>query len=127
MQTSYWLLGICLILSTFPLRAQTNCEDAAQIIRLAERDLANRTYERAINRLLDARDICAAKKDQVNRLIKQAFQQIEGEKRSAKQAQIESDKQQKRADSSLSVAEQVLDQMYFYEGKFGLTLKDAGE
>ncbi|MEM6348187.1 MAG: WG repeat-containing protein [Bacteroidota bacterium] len=116
---------LLIALLSWPLliQAQSNCEDAAQIIRLAERDLANRTYERAINRLLDARDICAAKKDQVNRLIKQAFQQIEGEKRSAKQAQIESDKQQKRADSSLSVAEQVLDQMYFYEGKFGLTLK----
>ncbi|MEL6652073.1 MAG: WG repeat-containing protein [Bacteroidota bacterium] len=126
------ILSLLLILICLPLHAQTNCEDATQIIRLAERDLANRTYERAINRLLDARDICPAKKTQVNALIKKAFQQIEGEKRSAKQAQEEALAQQQRAeqatrkaDSSLALANKVLNQLYFYDDKFGLTYKNA--
>ncbi len=117
-----FLFLACLSLSAF---AQSNCEDAAEIIRLAERDLANRTYERAINRLLDARDNCAAKKEQVNRLIKKAFQQIEGEKRSAQQAQKETQQEKQRADSSLLVANKVLSQLYFYNDRFGLTLKDV--
>ncbi|MEL6842544.1 MAG: hypothetical protein AAFP02_04965, partial [Bacteroidota bacterium] len=129
---------ICCLLA--PLHAQSNCEDATQIIRLAERDLANRTYERAINRLLDARDICPAKKQQVNTLIKKAFRQIEGEKRAAEaladerkaRQAVEKEKQralaaERRADSALQVTRRVLNQMYFYEGKFGLTIKEFRE
>ncbi|MEL6592720.1 MAG: WG repeat-containing protein, partial [Bacteroidota bacterium] len=102
--------------------------------------LANRTYERAINRLLDARDICPAKKTQVNALIKKAFQQIEGEKRAAEaladerkaRQAVEKEKQraldaERRADSALQVTRRVLNQMYFYEGKFGLTVKNVAK
>ena len=141
-------LFIAILCWYFPLQVQSNCEDAAEIIRLAERDLANRSYERAIT----------AKKDQINALIKKAFQQIEAEKRSAQQAQKEAERAREqaeiekakaieaeqeaqtqkeraerallrvetekiRADSSLALANQVLDQMYFYNDKFGLTFK----
>ncbi|MEL7339293.1 MAG: WG repeat-containing protein, partial [Bacteroidota bacterium] len=131
-----WVGIFCLLLILSPVQtlAQTNCEDATQIIRLAERDLSNRTYERAINRLLDARDICPAKKTQINALIKKAFQQIEGEKRSAKQAQQQAEQERiialaarQKADSTLRIANRVLDKLYFFAGRFGLTIKDIRE
>ncbi|MFK7922813.1 MAG: WG repeat-containing protein, partial [Bacteroidia bacterium] len=141
---------ILLILSCLSLTAlaQSPCEEAAQIIQLAEQDLVARNYERAINRLLDVKDICPQEGAKVNALIKKAFQQIEGEKAAAQRAQREADKQKRsaqqaqktaqaaqqeslqekqRADSSLSVANRVLDQMYFYEEKFGLTLKNIAQ
>ncbi len=131
-----WAFMVGLLLACLPMQslAQSNCEDATEVIRLAERDLANRSYERAINRLLDARDICPAKKEQVNRLVKKAFQQIEGEKRSAQQARINTEQgkvlalaARKKADSSLNVANRVLDQLYFFEDRFGLTVKNVAE
>lgn len=77
-----------LICSVQFLSAQCERTDYQEIIRLAKEDLQNRIYQRAINRLLDARDICPDEKDAVNVLIKQAFEQIEEEK----QATIEATK-----------------------------------
>lgn len=95
-----------------PMRLQAQCERSEYkiILPLIEQDLAARNYERAINRLLYARDICPDEKEQINRIIRKAFMQIEQEKITA--------------DSALEVASRVLEQMYFYADKFGLTLKE---
>lgn len=94
----------------FLLPAQCQRGEYRLILQLAQQDLDIRNYQRAINRLLDARDICPDEKQQINELIRLAFEQIDGEKQVA--------------DSALEVTERVLDQMYFYEGKFALTLKE---
>ena len=129
-----WIFSICLLGST-SLTAQ--CD---RLLQLSREALAARNYQLAIERLLDTRDVCPEQKDVVNQLIQQAFQQIEGEKQLAMDAQQQAETERqaaeklrqreeglrKRADSALSVAARVLDQLYFYEGKFGLTLKDLG-
>ena len=107
-----WLLLLSLSLSNIALFAQCERNEYPIIINLVQQDLKARNYQQAIERLLDARDICPDEKEEVNALIKKAFSQIEREKQTA--------------DSALDVANRVLDQMYFYEGKFGLTLKNIG-
>ena len=63
-----------------PASAQCERNEYPIIIQLAKEDMANRNYQRCIERLLDARDICPDEKEEVNRLIQQAFTQIEREK-----------------------------------------------
>ena len=87
-------------------------QDCAPLIARAEQDIAARRYQEAINKLLLLQEECPADREQVAALIQQTFTLIQGERN--------------RADSALAVAERVLDQMYFYEGKFGLTLKNVG-
>ncbi|MEM7370772.1 MAG: hypothetical protein AAF587_19315 [Bacteroidota bacterium] len=79
------LFPIFLLLSCLPPGLFSQCERSEYgiILRLAQEDLQNRNYQRAINRLLDARDICPDEKQTINGLIKQAFDQIEGEKQLA--------------------------------------------
>lgn len=103
---AYFLACLLLILN---LTLSAQCD---RIIQLGQEALAAREYQLAIERLLDANDACPGRRTQINQLIKEAFAQIEGEKQ--------------KADSALAVANRVLDQLYFYEGKFGLTLKNVG-
>lgn len=75
------------------------------LIELSKEAFEARDYQLAIERLLDTRDNCPGEKEVVNGLITKAFEQIEEEK---------------------NTVDRVLDQMYFYEEKFGLTLKEVG-
>ncbi|MEZ4847209.1 MAG: hypothetical protein R3B93_00965 [Bacteroidia bacterium] len=76
-------------------------------------DIEARRYQRAITKLLIIQKECPQVSDKVAAMIQETFALIEGERN--------------RADSALAVAERVLDQMYFYEGKFGLTLKNIAK
>ena len=141
------LLIVCGLLPA-ALTAQCERNEYRVIISLAQQDLAARNYQLTINRLLDARDICPDEKDAVNALIKQAFEQIEGEKRAVEREKARADsalavsewqrqradsilyfvaKERDRADSALAISERVLGQLYFYGDKFGLTLKNIGQ
>lgn len=113
------LVFLFLICLPYLLPAQCERAEYRTIIQLVQEDLDNRKYQRAINRLLYVRDICPDEKTDINNLIKQAFDQIEDEK-----AAVE--RERARADSALDVARRVLNQMYFYQGKYGLSLKDVG-
>lgn len=128
-----YLKPICLfaLLCALAPSSQAQCDqDYPEVLRLAKESLEQRDYQLAIYRFLDARDICPDRKGEVNQWIKTAFEQIQGEKNAADSALMVAEFEKKRAeyerrrsDSSLAVANRVLDQMYFYEGNFGLTLK----
>lgn len=80
-----FLLSFSLLFLLFPRLIQAQCERSEYviIIRLAQEDLQDRKYQRAINRLLDARDMCPEEKQNINNLIKQTFVQIDREKQLA--------------------------------------------
>ena len=72
-----WLLLLSLSLLTITLCGQCERDEYPIIINLVQEDLRVRNYQQAIERLLDARDICPDEKKAINTLIKQAFNQIE--------------------------------------------------
>ena len=84
-----------------------------RLMALPKESLEARNYQLAIERMLHNREVCPDKIEIINELIKEAFKRIEREKQTA--------------DSALEVANRVLDQMYFYQDKFGLTLKKVGD
>ena len=81
-----YIMLVLLLAGWEPVSAQCERNEYPIIIRLAKEDMANRNYQRCIERLLDARDICPDEKEEVNRLIQQAFAQVEGEKNIADSA-----------------------------------------
>ncbi|MEM7374384.1 MAG: WG repeat-containing protein [Bacteroidota bacterium] len=142
----YPLLAILSLASVHVLPAQCDRSQYTIIIPLVEQDLENREYESAIQRLLDVRDICPEEKDEINALIKRTFSLIEGEKKQAESARTRAElsesqartsekralasetrarEAERKADSALQVANRVLDQMYFYKNRFGMTLKEV--
>ena len=104
----YLICVLVVSLSGPDLLAQ--CEPELQSTRA---DIEARRYQRAITKLLIIQKECPQVADKVAAMIQETFALIEGER--------------DRADSALAVAERVLDQMYFYEGKFGLTLKNIAK
>lgn len=120
-----------------PLTLAAQCD---QLISRAERDIDQRLYQDAIKKLLLLQEECPRSRERIGKLIQRTFALITEEKKWADSAFTEAEKQRQRAeeeklnaqrqthkaDSALEVANRVLDQMYFYEGKFGLTLKDIG-
>lgn len=60
--------------------AQCDPSEYKLIMKLAKEDLEVRNYQRAIDRFLDARDVCPGKKEEVDKWIAISFQRIEGEK-----------------------------------------------
>lgn len=122
---SLFKLNLIVLILLLPqiLPAQCYQEEYKTVISLAKEDLQTRNYQRAINRLLDAQYICPDEAEAINDLIKRTFFLIEGEKQAAIIAQQQTEKEKRRADSTLAVANKVLDQMIFYRNKFGLTLK----
>ena len=81
---SYILSVIMLTLISWG-RVSAQCERSEYpiIIKLAKEDLANRNYQRCIERLLDAGDICPDEKEEVNQLIQEAFALVDGERKAA--------------------------------------------
>ena len=75
-----FVFAVFLILIAYQI-GYSQCERSEYpiIIRLAKEDIANRKYQRCIERLLDARDICPDEKEEVNRLIQEVFLKIENQ------------------------------------------------
>lgn len=142
-----FILSLLLFLAIFPGIFAQCSPDYPEVLRLAKESLEERDYQLAINRLLDARDICPDRKAAVNKLIRQAFEQIEGEKETAEKERKRADsvlvviaaekfradsalaalvEEKQRSDSALAIANKVLDRMHFYKGRYGLAIKNVG-
>ncbi|MEM6262795.1 MAG: leucine-rich repeat domain-containing protein [Bacteroidota bacterium] len=91
-----------------PLLTFGQCES---LIQRAQQDIDNRLYQPAITKLLLLQEECPANRQEIGDLIQLTFNLIEGERN--------------RADSALEVAQRVLDALYFYEGKFALSVKEV--
>ncbi len=63
----------CLFLLPLTLSAQCERGEYRIIIRLVQEDLEARDYQNAIERLLDARDICPDERVKLNGMIKCIF------------------------------------------------------
>ena len=109
------LLHICffaaiLISSSVPLSAQC-AEEYQEVLRLAKESLSKREYRLAINRFLDARDICPDNRQEVTGFINETFRRITAERNTADSLLRVSLQQQediffekKRSDSLLKVS-----------------------
>ncbi len=130
---------LCLLLFLYiPGTLSAQCD---RLIELGQEALDTRNYQLAIERLLDAGSDCPGRQTEIRGLIQQAFAQIEGEKQAATAARQMALREQIRADSSLLIVQaakartdsalafssRVLEQLFFYEGKFGLTAKNTAK
>ena len=86
------IMLVLLLAGWEPVSAQCERNEYPIIIQLAKEDMANRNYQRCIERLLDARDICPDEKEEVNRLIQQAFAQISDERDRGDSLLVEAEK-----------------------------------
>lgn len=142
-------LLLLVILSTIPLLSFGQCN---VLIERAEQDIQTRLYQEAINKLLLLQKECPAKRDQISRLIQKTFRLIKEERDRATHAEElaneekrKAENERQRADSlaltafdekrkadsafqeaslNLEIANQILSQLYFYQDKFGLSLKN---
>ena len=94
---SFFILILFLLTlgGNLPLSAQCD-RDYPEVLRLAKESLAERDYQLAIYRFLDARDICPDKKNEVNDWINETFRQIVDERDRA-------EREKDRADSILRI------------------------
>lgn len=135
--------------AVFPafLFAQCETEEYRIIMEYVERDVAQQAYQLALSRLLDLRDICPEEKAVIDQLIFEAFSQLEAQKQALEssrqtladslltvtqsyeaiaQSNLALKREKVHADSNMLAMEEVLDQLYFYEGKFGLARMNIG-
>lgn len=89
--------------------------EAAQILAMEKGNMAKQEVSQWIIRTQEARFNALSRQLAVSDSLRQV---AELEKINANQAR-------QKADSALRIANRVLDQMYFYEGKYGLTLKQV--
>ncbi|MEL6853239.1 MAG: WG repeat-containing protein, partial [Bacteroidota bacterium] len=127
----FTVLLLSLLLLTSLLPAQT----CLPILQDAQRAYNRGQLKQALT-ILQKAEIC----DIDNQIIQQR-QRLQGRifaaidrqrveaveaKAEAEVARQEAEQARLRSDSSLAVANKLIDQLYFYEGKFGLTLKNIG-
>ncbi len=112
--------------------AQTPCEE---LIQQAVASIQTGDYPRAVRQLLALQTHCEDPTDQarIRELIEQTTDRQYELQRSAiqnaeaaQQALEELARQQRVTDSTLRVANDIIDKMYFYQDKFGLTQKNIG-
>jgi len=88
----YKLLLILFLLSfSFCVKAQNQCDEIIQKIKvLLNEDSRSKDYEKILNNLLYAQEICkSAKKSEIDEMLKLTFQLIENEKNNSIRAQKE--------------------------------------
>ncbi len=120
-------IWICLI---FPTICVGQCPQFDRLMLEADQLLLREAFREALNKLEAAREYCPEYSEAVSQKVFTVFNAIEQKKNEAEEARamIETAQaallqEKMKADSALLVASSVIDKIYFYKGKFGLTLK----
>ncbi len=123
------------------------CPQFARLMREVDVALSSEDYEVTLTKLEAARAHCPEKGNIVNQKTRAVFLSIERQKEEAQRAKERADSaryyiqqerdvaikakklaetEKRKADSLLNLANNLLSKLYFYQGKYGLTLKRVG-